>query len=136
MAAEIFGPGRQQTGQVRVRYEPPEVTWLPPELAVGGEPGLRPPDPEELEADLEPVPDEPVPDERVPDERVPDERVPGLAAGRPRAGADVPLWWAGPGMVMASAPAVTTLPTATVFVIELTLAWARSLAATARRISS
>jgi hypothetical protein len=133
VTAEVFGPGRQQAGQVRVRYEPPEVTWPAPEPAAGVELGLKPPDPEEFEAGLAPVPDEPEP---VGAGLGPDERTLDLAACRLRAGAEVPVWWADPGMVTARAPAVTTLATATVFVIELTLAWARSLAATAWRTSS
>lgn len=133
VTAEVFGPGREQAGQVRARHEPPEVTWPLPDPAVGGELGLKPPDPEELGAGLEPVPDEPELDGAG---FGPDERMRGLAACRPRAGAAVPVLWAAPGAVTARAPAATTLATATVVVIELTLARARSLAATAWRISS
>jgi hypothetical protein len=123
---------RQQAGRDGVRHEPPEVTWvLPPE--VGDEAGLKPLDPAELDGELEPGLDEPGLDEARAGR---DERALRCAAGRPRAGADVPVRWAGPGMVTARAPAVTTPATATVVVIELTLAWARCRAATARRISS
>src|SRR6185369_17279723 len=49
---------------------------------------------------------------------------------------DVLVAWLDPGRARASAPAVTTLATVTVVVVDRTLARPRSLAATARRIPS
>ena len=49
---------------------------------------------------------------------------------------DVLVVWADPGRARARAPAVTTLATVTVVVVERTLARPCSLAATARRIPS
>ena len=123
------------TAWYRSCHEPPEVAWALPEPVAGAELELKPPDPrgfgEGLADELEPRPeaDEPGLDEV---ELEPDERAPGLgAAGRP-AGAGAAVLWAGPGRVTARAPAATTLATMTVVVIELAVAWARSLAATAR----
>lgn len=106
------------------------MAWAPPEPAVGGGLGLKPPDPEEPGADVD--------DKLAPGlgATEPEERAPDRVADEPRTGADGPVLCAGPGMVTARAPAVTTLATATVVVIEPILASARSLAATARRISS
>jgi hypothetical protein len=99
------------------------VAWLPPELEMGDEPELKPPELElelpepefaELEpefAELEPEPVEPEP-------------------------LDVLVAWLDPGRARASAPAVTTLATVTTVVLDRTLARPRSLAATARRIPS
>lgn len=110
-----------------------------PEPATGAELGLKPLDPAEFEEGLddelvpEPEPDEPGLEEA---ELEPDGRALDLGGAERPAGADVTVLWAGPGRVTARAPAATTLATVTVVVIEPTLAWARSLAATARRISS
>ena len=113
------------------------MAWAPPEPAVGGGLGLKPPDPGEPGAGVD---DKLVPGlgATEPDGAgsEPEERAPDRVADEPRAGADGPVRFAGPGMVTARAPAVTTLATATVVVIEPILASARSLAATARRISS
>ena len=112
------------------------MDWAPPEPAVGGGLGLKPPDPEEpgagVDDKLAPGLGATEPDGAGSE---PEERAPRVAA-EPRTGADGPVLCAGPGMVTARAPAVTTLATATVVVIEPILASARSLAATARRISS
>ena len=120
-----------------MRHEPPEVAWTPPEPAVGGGLGLKPPDPEEpgagVDDKLAPGLGDTEPDGAGSE---PDERVPDRVVDEPRTGAGSPVLCAGPGMVTARAPAVTTLATATVVVIEPILASARSLAATARRISS
>ena len=101
------------------------MAWLPPELELGDEPELKPPELEpefvELEpefAELEPEPVEPELAEVEP------ERL------------DVLVVWLDPGRARASAPAVTTLATVTVVVVDRTLARPRSLAATAWRIPS
>jgi hypothetical protein len=121
------------------------VAWLPPpELPVGAEPELKPPELEllELEPELVPVelePEllelEPVELELLPElepELVPVE--PELAEVEPDP-LDV-LVFAEPGSARARAPAVTTLATVTVVVVDRTLDRPRSLAATARRIPS
>ena len=80
------------------------------------------PEPVELEpesVELEPEPVEPEPVEPEPLELL-----------------DVLVVWLDPGRARASAPAVTTLATVTVVVVERTLARPRSLAATAWRIPS
>ena len=88
------------------------MAWLPPELDVGREPGLKPDEPEsELEL-VELELDEPELDE------------PELAV------------CADPGRAKASAPAVTTLAMVTTVVVVRTLARPRSLAAWAWRIPS
>jgi len=124
------------------------VAWLPPELELGEEPELKPPelepefvelDPEFVEPELaEPEPVEPEPVELEPEE--PEE------APEPELDEefDVPVevdpldvvLFADPGRARASAPAVTTLATVTVVVVDRTLARPRSLAATAWRIPS
>jgi hypothetical protein len=124
------------------------VAWLPPELELGEEPELKPPelepefvelDPEFVEPELaEPEPVEPEPVEPEPEE--PEE------APEPELDEefDVPVevdpldvvLFADPGRARASAPAVTTLATVTVVVVDRTLARPRSLAATAWRIPS
>jgi len=101
------------------------VAWLPPELEMGDEPELKPPEfelelPEPEFAELEP---EPV------------EAEPELAEVEPEP-LDVLDAWLDPGRTRASAPAVTTLATVTVVVVDRTLARPRSLVATARRIPS
>jgi hypothetical protein len=136
------------------------VAWLPPELELGEEPELKPPElelelpepefaelepePVELEpefAELEPEPVEPEPElaEVEPElaEVEPElaEVEPELAEVEPEP-LDVLVVWLDPGRARASAPAVTTLATVTVVVVDRTLARPRSLAATAWRIPS
>jgi hypothetical protein len=129
------------------------VAWLPPELEVGEEPELRPPELEdepefvelepefvelepefvELEpefVELEPEfvePDEPVPDEDELDEPVEVELDPVEE--------DVVVC-VEPGRARASAPAVTTLAMVTAVVVDRTLFLPRSRAAMAWRIPS
>jgi hypothetical protein len=125
------------------------VAWLaPPELPVGAEPELKPPELElelpvlepefaELEPEFaeleEPDPElEPVEPELVPVELEPELE---LAEVEPDP-LDVLVAWVDPGRTRARAPAVTTLATVTVVVVDRTLARPRSLAATAWRIPS
>ena len=141
------------------------MAWLPPELEIGEEPELKPPelepelvefeelDPLELDpVELDPVdpeleePEEPalVPELEEP-ELVPDEPEPELAEdefeedefddAEPEL-LDVLVLCVDPGRARASAPAVTTLATVTVVVVDRTLARPRSLAAWAWRIPS
>jgi hypothetical protein len=130
------------------------VTWLPPELELGEEPELKPPELElelpepefaELEpefAELEPEPVELEPEfaELEPEfaELEPEPVEPELAEVEPEPldVLDVLVAWLDPGRARASAPAVTTLATVTVVVVDRTLARPRSLAATAWRIPS
>jgi hypothetical protein len=118
------------------------VTWLPPELELGDEPELRPPelepefvelDPEFAEpelAELEPVELEPelveAPEPELDEEFDVPVEVEAL---------DVVLV-VDPGRARASAPAVTTLAMVTAVVVDRTLARPRSLAATAWRVPS
>jgi hypothetical protein len=122
------------------------VAWLPPELELGEEPELKPlelepefvePDPEFAEPEPEPVELEPEfaePEFAEPD---PEPVEPELAEAEPEP-LDVldVVAWLDPGRARASAPAVTTLATVTVVVVDRTLARPRSLAATACRIPS
>jgi len=128
------------------------VAWLPPELELGEEPELKPPElePEFVELDpefveLDPEFAEPEPVELEPVEPEPEE--PELVEElEPELDEefDVPVevdpldvvLFADPGRARASAPAVTTLATVTVVVADRTLARPRSLAATAWRIPS
>ena len=126
------------------------MAWLPPELEIGEEPELKPPE-FELELDpvepveldpVEPDPVEPelVEPEPVEPELVPDEPEPELAEdefddAEPEL-LDALALCAEPGRTRASAPAVTTLATVTVVVVDRTLARPRSLAAWAWRIPS
>ena len=114
------------------------MAWLPPELEIGEEPELKPPEPEfvleepdpvELEPlELEPVELDPVePEFELADEE-PDEAEPDPL--------DVLVLCADPGRAKASAPAVTTLAMVTAVVVDRTLARPRSLAARAWRIPS
>ena len=108
------------------------MAWLPPELELGDEPELKPPElelelPEPEFAELEPEPAEPEPELA--------EVEPELAEVEPEP-LDVLVVWLDPGRARARAPAVTTLATVTVVVVERTLARPRSLAATAWRIPS
>ena len=113
------------------------MAWLPPELELGAEPELKPPElePEFVELDpefAEPEPVEPEPAELEPEEPELDEEFDVPVEVDPL---DVVLF-ADPGRARASAPAVTTLATVTVVVVDRTLARPRSLAATAWRIPS
>jgi hypothetical protein len=135
------------------------VAWLPPELEVGEEPELKPPelepefvelepDPVELDPDpveLDPVELDPVEPELAEPELVPDEPEPELADdefdedefddAEPEL-LDALALCVEPGRTRASAPAVTTLATVTAVVVDRTLARPRSLAAWAWRIPS
>ena len=126
------------------------MAWLPPELELGDEPELKPPELElefvELDPEFaEPELAEPEPVELEPVELEPEE--PELVeAPEPELDEefDVPVevdpldvvLFVDPGRARASAPAVTTLATVTVVVVDRTLARPRSLAATAWRIPS
>ena len=132
------------------------MAWLPPELELGDEPELKPPElelelpepefaelePEPVELEPEPVELEPEPVELDPEfaelEPEPVEPEPELAEVEPEPLEllDVLVVWLDPGRARASAPAVTTLATVTVVVVDRTLARPRSLAATAWRIPS
>jgi hypothetical protein len=128
------------------------VAWLaPPELPVGVEPELKPPEPELELPVLEPefVELEPEFVELEPEFAEPEELEPELVPVEPELvpvepelvpvepdPLDVLVVWADPGRARARAPAVTTLATVTVVVVERTLARPCSLAATARRIPS
>jgi len=125
------------------------VAWLPPELELGDEPELKPPElelelPEPEFAELEPefAELEPEPVELEPEfaelEPEPEPVEPELAEVEPEPldVLDVLVAWLDPGRARASAPAVTTLATVTVVVVDRTLARPRSLAATAWRIPS
>lgn len=127
------------------------MAWLTPELELGDEPELKPLElePEFVELDpefAEPELAEPEPVELEPVELEPEE--PELVeAPEPELDEefdvpvevdplDVLVVWLDPGRARASAPAVTTLATVTVVVVDRTLARPRSLAATAWRIPS
>ena len=121
------------------------MAWLPPELELGEEPELKPPelepefvelDPEFVEPELaEPEPVEPEPVEPEPEEAPEPELDEEFDVPVEVDPLDVVLF-ADPGRARASAPAVTTLATVTVVVVDRTLARPRSLAATAWRIPS
>lgn len=132
------------------------MAWLePPEFEIGEEPELKPPElelelpePELLELEpelpeLEPEPElelpelpelEPEPEfaelEPEPVEPEPEPELAEVALDP----LDVLVVWVDPGRTRASAPAVTTLATVTVVVVDRTLARPRSLAAWAWRI--
>jgi hypothetical protein len=127
----------------------PEFVELDPEFA---EPELAEPEPVELEpVELEPVELEPAelepefaelePELELPEpefaelEPGPAEPEPELAEVEPEP-LDVLDAWLDPGRARARAPAVTTLATVTVVVVDRTLARPRSLAATAWRTPS
>ena len=117
------------------------MAWLPPELELGEEPELKPPElelelPEPEFAELEPefAELEPEPVELEPEPELA-EVEPELAEVEPEP-LDVLVVWLEPGRARASAPAVTTLATVTVVVVDRTLARPRSLAATAWQIPS
>ena len=121
------------------------MAWLPPELEVGEEPELKPPELEPEFVELDPEFAEPELAELEPAELEPEE--PELVeAPEPELDEelDVPVevdpldvvLFADPGRARASAPAVTTLATVTAVVADRTLARPRSLAATAWRVPS
>jgi hypothetical protein len=121
------------------------VAWLPPELELGDEPELKPPELEPEFAELDPEFAEPELAELEPVELEPEE--PDLVeAPEPELDEefDVPaevdpldvVVFVDPGRATASAPAVTTLATVTAVVVDRTLARPRSLAATAWRVPS
>ena len=130
------------------------MAWLPPELELGEEPELKPPELEPEFVELEPEFVEPGAGARRSWSRQNAELEPELAELEPEPveapepelaedGAradwivlDVLVVWLDPGRARASAPAVTTLATVTVVVVDRTLARPRSLAATAWRIPS
>ena len=115
------------------------MAWLPPELELGEEPELKPPELEPEFVELDPEFAEPEFVELEPVELEPEE--PELVALEPELDEefDVPVevdpldvvLFADPGRARASAPAVTTLATVTVVVADRTLARPRSRAATA-----
>ena len=116
------------------------MAWLPPELELGEEPELKPPEVDPEFVELDPESAEPEPVELEPEEpELEDAPEPELDEEF-----DVPVevdpldvvLFADPGRARASAPAVTTLATVTVVVADRTLARPRSLAATAWRIPS
>jgi hypothetical protein len=118
------------------------VAWLPPpELEIGEEPELKPPElelelpePELLELEpelpelLEPELLEPEFAELEPEPLEPEPELAEVALD------PLLVVWVDPGRARASAPAVTTLATVTVVVVDRTLARPRSLAAWAWRI--
>ena len=121
------------------------MAWLPPpELEIGEEPELKPP---ELELELpvlEPEFVEPEPELLEPEPELL-ELEPELVEPEPEPEPELAeveldpldvlvLWVVDPGKARARAPAVTTLATVTVVVVDRTLARPRSLAATAWRI--
>ena len=116
------------------------MAWLPPELELGEEPELKPPELEPEFVELDPEFAEPELAELEPVELEPEE--PELVeAPEPELDEefDVPVevdpldvvLFADPGRARASVPAVTTLATVTVVVVDRTLARPRSRAATA-----
>ena len=122
------------------------MAWLPlPELPVGAEPELKPPELELLELEPELVPVELEPEllelEPVELELLP-ELEPELVPVEPELAEveldplDVLALLVEPGSARARAPAVTTLATVTVVVVDRTLDRPRSLAVTAWRIPS
>ena len=110
-------------------HEPPEMTWLPPELEDGEEPELRPP---ELELELDPVEVEP----ELGGAGTGGARAGGAGTRGTRAGGaggagsrvelepaevDALAGCVDPGKTRATAPAVATLATVTAVVADLTL---------------
>jgi hypothetical protein len=125
----VVGGGRHQ--------EPPEVTWLPPELELGVEPELKPLEfEEEPEFEVEPEPElEPEPEPVLEDEPVLEED-PELVDEPVLADVEVVVLWVDPGSARVTTPAATTLAMVTAVVVERTLARPRSRAAMARRTLS
>jgi hypothetical protein len=114
-------------------YEPPEVTWLGPELEVGVELECRPLELElELELELPEMEDDELEEPELEDDGLEELESEGVG-DEP---VDVSVLWLEPGSARASAPAVTTLASVTAVVVERTLLRPRSLAATASRIPS
>jgi hypothetical protein len=119
-------------------YEPPEVTWLGPELEVGVELECRPLELElelelpELELELPELEDDELELPELEDDELEEPESEGVG-DEP---VDVSVLWVEPGRARASAPAVTTLASVTAVVVERTLLRPRSLAATASRIPS
>jgi hypothetical protein len=117
------------------------MTWLPPELELGAEPELKPPEPEfELEPEFEFEPVEPVEPEPEPVEPEPEPvdelaELPELPAEEPGDEEDAVLC-VDPGRASATMPAAATLAMVTVVVADRTLARPRSRSATARRTRS
>ena len=128
------------------------MTWLPPELEVGEEPELKPPEFEllelleldeldELEDDEPELDDEPVlvePEPEDPELELDDPEFVEVepVEDEPVEVEDVLLSCVDPGRAKASAPAVTTLAMVTAVVVDRTLFRPCSLAAMARRIPS
>jgi hypothetical protein len=112
-------------------YEPPEVTWLGPELEVGVELECRPLE-LELELELPELEDDELELPELEDDELEEPESEGVG-DEP---VDVSVLWVEPGRARASAPAVTTLASVTAVVVERTLLRPRSLAATASRIPS
>jgi hypothetical protein len=114
-------------------YEPPEVTWLGPELEVGVELECRPLELElELELELPELEDDELEEPELEDDGLEELESEGVG-DEP---VDVSVLWLEPGSARASAPAVTTLASVTAVVVERTLLRPRSLAATPSRIPS
>ena len=116
------------------------MAWLPPpELEIGAEPALKPPELEPEFVELE-EPDPLEPDPVEPDPVEPELAEPELAEepDEPDEAEPEPLdalvLCVDPGRARASAPAVTTLAMVTAVVVDRTLARPRSLAAWASRI--
>lgn len=105
-------------------HEPPEVTWLLPEVEDGVDPALRP----ELELELDPV--EADPELAEPDEVDPVELDPELAVLEPLVEEALAVC-VDSGRTKANAPAAATLATVTAAVAVLTLRRPRVLAAIA-----
>jgi hypothetical protein len=123
-----------------VHHEPPEVAWPLPELEMGLDPELKPPEPlEPVELD-EDEPDEAEPEELEPEEfEEPEEAEPDV--DDPEVVEDVPdddeaALCVEPGRARATTPVTATLAMVTAVVVERTLARPCSLAATARRMPS
>ena len=121
------------------------MAWLPPELELGEEPELKPPEVDPEFVELDPEFAEPEPAELEPVELEPEEPEP-VEALEPELDEefDEPVEvdpldvvvFADPGRARASAPAVTTLATVTAVVVDRTLDRPRFRAATAWRIPS
>ncbi len=128
------------------------MTWLLPELELGVLLELMPLELPELEVPELEVPELELPEFEVPEPELPEFEVPELADDEPEPDVlepelveeepvddepeDVVVLCVVPGSARASAPAVTTLATATVVVAERTFPRPFSLAAMARRMPS
>jgi hypothetical protein len=111
-------------------HEPPEVTWLLPELELGVLLELMP-----LELEL---PELDVPELELPELELPELEEPELVEVEPVDDEpdDVVVLCVEPGSAKASTPAATTLVTVTAVVAERTFSRPFSLAAMARRMPS